>query len=202
LGLISVARLETDIKEIHHCLDLQERSVKRLDALIQDIIHYSRNTRLEIDPEPCNLHKLMAEVFEQYEYEENASIIKKTVSIDEKSGFYSDVGRVKIIMNNLISNAIRYHDFSKESPFIRVDATVFADKAVIVVEDNGQGIKEEYKEKIFDMFFRAAEDKTGSGLGLYIVKETLDKLKGSIVLQTMEGEGSRFELHLPNLKQV
>jgi PAS domain S-box-containing protein len=202
LGLINIARMETDLKEIHHCLDLQERSVKRLDSLIQDIIHYSRNTRLEVDAEPCNLYKLLAEVFEQYEYEENASIIKKMVSVDEKSVFYTDVGRVKIIMNNLISNAIRYHDFSKPNPFIRVDATVTADSAVIEIEDNGNGIKPEFQEKIFDMFFRAADDKAGSGLGLYIVKETLDKLDGRIELQSQIGEGSKFVVYLPNVRQA
>ena len=69
--------------------------------------------------------------------------------------------------------------------------------AYIKVEDNGQGIASEYHSKIFDMFFRANEQSKGTGLGLYIVKEALMKLSGSIHLESKPGVGSTFTIMLP-----
>ena len=70
----------------------------------------------------------------------------------------------------------------------------------IQVEDNGQGIATEYHNKIFDMFFRANEQSKGSGLGLYIVKEALMKLSGSIKLESTLGVGTTFTIVLPHRK--
>jgi signal transduction histidine kinase len=67
----------------------------------------------------------------------------------------------------------------------------------IQIEDNGIGISDEHLPKIFEMFYRASEKSQGSGLGLYIVKETLDKLGGSIQVKSTHGHGSIFSLEVP-----
>ena len=69
----------------------------------------------------------------------------------------------------------------------------------IKIEDNGIGIPEKEKAKVFNMFYRANEQSKGSGLGLYIVKETVEKLEGTITLKSEEGQGTTFEIYLPNL---
>ena len=79
-----------------------------------------------------------------------------------------------------------------------INANVENAQVKINIEDNGLGIAEEHKSKIFEMFYRASEKSQGSGLGLYIVKETLVKLKGSIQLDSNLGQGSRFTIRLPN----
>ncbi|TAE48522.1 MAG: sensor histidine kinase [Cytophagales bacterium] len=77
---------------------------------------------------------------------------------------------------------------------------IFEDDYVCIsFEDNGIGIKEEYIKKIFDMFFRATDKGEGSGLGLYIVKQTIEKLGGSIEVKSEYGEGTLMTIHLPNL---
>ncbi len=68
----------------------------------------------------------------------------------------------------------------------------------ISVEDNGRGISKENVPKIFDMFFRASEDTEGTGLGLYIVKEALNKIKGIIFVDSELGKGSKFRIVLEN----
>jgi signal transduction histidine kinase len=117
--------------------------------------------------------------------------------IPEDFCFTNDNARLRVILSNLIANAIRYHDQRKEFRFIRVSVEQSLNTLSIKVQDNGQGISSEYQTKIFDMFFRGNESSQGSGLGLYIVKETLAKLSASIVLSSEPKEGSTFSINLP-----
>jgi signal transduction histidine kinase len=106
--------------------------------------------------------------------------------------------RIILLFNNLISNAIKYHDMSKENPYIKVDVLVTANNALIEVEDNGLGIEEEFQSRIFDMFFRANKTVSGTGLGLFIVKGAIDKLKGTIKLKSKSKQGTTFVVDIPN----
>jgi signal transduction histidine kinase len=106
------------------------------------------------------------------------------------------------VFNNLISNAIRYSDPYKKQSFVRIGITTTVDQAHITVEDNGIGIEQEHIEKVFNMFYRATESKSGSGLGLYIVKETLDMLGGKIQVSSTMGKGTTFTLTIPNKAEV
>jgi signal transduction histidine kinase len=75
---------------------------------------------------------------------------------------------------------------------------VLPQHAAITIEDNGQGIAEEHLDKIFEMFFRVRQNGTGSGLGLYIVRETLDKLGGDISVSSTLGKGTIFTVKIPS----
>jgi signal transduction histidine kinase len=125
--------------------------------------------------------------------------MEKIISIDETFPLFSDAIRLSIIFNNLISNSIKYRHPRKEKSFFSVSIKVYSEKAVITVEDNGIGIGEKYLDKIFNMFFRATEKSEGSGLGLYIVKEALDKLKGCIKVESIINNGTKFIIEIPNL---
>lgn len=98
------------------------------------------------------------------------------------------------------SNAVRYRDTNKVDSWLQIDVEAGEHTAVIRFTDNGIGIAEEYVEKIFRMFFRANADSKGSGLGLYIVKGVVEKLKGTLSVQSTLGEGTSFVLEIPNLK--
>jgi signal transduction histidine kinase len=101
------------------------------------------------------------------------------------------------VLSNLISNAIRYHDQRKENQYIRLYHKTIGSSFTLHIEDNGQGISPELQGKVFDMFFRGNESSQGSGLGLYIVKETVAKLSGRIQLKSNAKEGSTFSVTLP-----
>ena len=107
--------------------------------------------------------------------------------------------RLEVIINNLMSNAIRYSNKDIDNPTIEITINSNAETTVIKVIDNGIGIEEEYQEKIFGMFHRGVDHNTGSGLGLYIVKETVDKLKGKISVKSTLKKGTMFIVTLPNL---
>jgi signal transduction histidine kinase len=104
-----------------------------------------------------------------------------------------------MVFNNIISNAVQYRDTRKEDSYLKIDILVDEKRAILRFSDNGIGIPEEYVDKIFKMFFRANADSKGSGLGLYIVKGVLEKLEGSVSVQSRLGEGTTFNFEIPNL---
>jgi signal transduction histidine kinase len=105
--------------------------------------------------------------------------------------------RLKIVLSNLIDNSLKYSDINKGKSFIRIEAAEDNEAKLILVKDNGVGIDQLYIDKIFNMFYRASERSKGSGLGLYIVKETLNKINGSIQVQSILGSGTTFVVSLP-----
>lgn len=198
MGLIHITQDTTSPQEINKYLAMMKDRVYSLDKFIKDITDYSRNNRLEINNETIPLEALALEVWESLKFAPEARRINFEVNISQDVTVESDKNRLKVIMSNLISNAIRYHDERKEEQFIRLHVEVRDRSFYLKVEDNGQGIASEYHNRIFDMFYRANEKSKGSGLGLYIVKEALSKLSGSIHLESSPGIGSTFTIRLPN----
>ncbi|MDZ7606584.1 MAG: HAMP domain-containing sensor histidine kinase [Cyclobacteriaceae bacterium] len=114
----------------------------------------------------------------------------------------TDGKRLSVVMKNLFSNAIRYHDLKKAQRYIKVDISYKPDKAVIQVSDNGIGIDNTHIGSIFKMFYRADESSSGSGLGLYIVKESIEKLKGTIDVNSTPEIGTTFTVVIPSLRPI
>lgn len=201
LGLINIAKLEAKERINLEYLDLMTKSINKLDYFVQDIIDYSRNSRLDLKSEEIDLQNLAREIFEELHYLEDADKIKKEVQCNQESLFFNDLNRIKVVLNNIVSNAIRYSNFSKRNPFIKISINITLKEATILVRDNGQGIAPEHINKIFDMFYRASEHNVGSGLGLYIVKETIQKLGGTITVDSKVRKGTTFAIVLPNYLQ-
>ena len=127
--------------------------------------------------------------------------IEKILKSEEKRTFTTDGRRISIILKNLISNSIKYHDFKKNNQFIRVEIAYSGSSAIVTVADNGIGIDKEHLDNIFKMFYRADEGSKGSGLGLYIVKETVDKLNGRIEVVSEASKGTSFKITIPSVKE-
>jgi signal transduction histidine kinase len=201
LGLLNIAQLEDREKGIasNRYFPLMEKSIHKLDDTLKEILDYSRNSRVDINCERIDFGKLLNDCFERVKYMSGSDSIKKSIDVEESFAFYSDNYRVTMIMNNLISNSIKYRDSAK--PVSTIDIKVIINEASMVIyySDNGIGISEDHLPKIFDMFFRATTKSEGAGLGLYIVKETIMKLNGNIDIQSTLGEGVSFTIELPNL---
>ncbi|MTI41015.1 PAS domain-containing sensor histidine kinase [Fulvivirga lutimaris] len=200
LGLVNLLK-KTEHDEVLQLAKLQEKSLHRLDYFIQDIVDYSRNKRLKIEICKIDFKKEFDATFELLNYMDNVSKIKRNFCIEGDMDFYSDPFRIKIIFNNLISNAIKYADMSKPEPYININIKIEKDHARISVKDNGEGVDENAKKRIFEMFFRASEKGSGSGLGLYIVRESIDKLNGNIEVNSTRYEGTEFIIMLPNANE-
>ena len=202
LGIINLLKIETNLEKQQYYIDLQATSVHKLDNFIQDIINLSRNSRQEMQVEEIDFETLIRYIFEGQHFSEHADVINKKIKIEQENPFFTDKKRLGIVLNNLISNGIKYCNPRQDDPLIEVLVKISEDKAIISVRDNGIGIPDSHLNKIFTMFYRAHQDNSGSGLGLYIVKETVDKLYGNIAVQSKTRQGSTFTVTIPNLKEM
>jgi PAS domain S-box-containing protein len=199
MGIVDVMRKLNDPEELQKFMNLIEKSIFKLDETIQEISAYSKNSRLEIQSEPIELPALIEEVADSLSFMENADRISFETDIPEKLSFHSDTGRLKIIFNNLLSNSVKYCDPRQESPYVKVSVEPQESGIKIIFSDNGIGISQQYTDRIFNMFFRATNKASGSGLGLYIVKEAVEKLGGSISIDSELSVGTTFIILLPDL---
>jgi signal transduction histidine kinase len=203
LGLLNVAQL--DEKENNSSpgkyFSLMEKSILKLDDTLKEILDYSRNSRGEIKRDRIDFGKLLDDCFDRVKFMTGSDTIKKKIDVEESFSFYSDAYRLTVVLNNLISNSIKYKDTSKLSSEIEIKIVVNEASAIIYYRDNGIGIEKEHLPRIFEMFFRATTKSEGAGLGLYIVKETIEKLGGKIEITSKPAEGVFFAIELPNLLQ-
>jgi PAS domain S-box-containing protein len=199
-GLLNMIKIDPEKNNTANYLHLIEKSVTKLDNFISDIIHYSQNSRIDLLVREINFHDLLEESLSALRYMEDAEQVKATQSIRVKDSFYSDPSRLLMVLNNIISNAVRYRDKWKDESYLNINIEADAQRAVIQFSDNGIGIAPEYVKNVFNMFFRASNDSKGSGLGLYIVKNAIEKLQGTIAVQSELGKGTTFTIEIPNLK--
>jgi signal transduction histidine kinase len=170
-------------------LDKQEEFVKRM---LDQAVNYR-----DVKKEPVVLNKICNTVFKDHKYFEGGNKMTFNLNCPEDFTILADPDRIKIVLNNLVSNAIKYRKLDAEECLINISASIKGDKAVLIVEDNGLGIEEKYVDKIFDMFVRVTEQSHGSGLGLYIVKDMMTKMDSTIEVTSEFGKGTTFTLTFP-----
>jgi signal transduction histidine kinase len=197
LGLINLAKMDKEVQMKDQYLDMIHKSALQQDHFIRDILDQSRNSRLELQKEEVYFEPLIAETINQLKFINPNQPLETEILVQQTQPFICDSWRLKVILNNLISNSIRYRN--GKDPFIRVSVEVKDEMANLHVEDNGKGIGQEHLEHVFKMFYRATDDNAGSGLGLYIVKEAVDKLKGLIHIESQEGKGTKISLDIPQV---
>jgi len=199
MGLINVMRLEKTASGKEHCLEMIEGSIKRLDNLVIDLLQISRGNRASNTMDDICLASEVNNSITNFAHVEDSEDIRIITRIFQPVRFVSDLTRIRIVLNNIISNAIKYRNLNQEQSFIAVEVRVDREQMEISVEDNGQGIPASKLSSIFDMFVRATENQQGSGLGLYIVKNVVEKLGGRISVDSKEYIGSTFKVLIPNL---
>jgi signal transduction histidine kinase len=197
LGLINLAKKdEGSMKDLY--LDMIHKSAQQQDHFIREILDQSRNSRLEVKREEIEFQNMIDETFNQLKFATaNGQSVTKVVNVIQNKPFFSDRWRLKVMFNNIISNSIRYRN--GRDPVIEVNVEVTDDFALVEIQDNGKGIAREHLSNVCGMFYRATDDGAGSGLGLYIVKETIDKLNGTFKIDSEEGKGTIVKLQIPEV---
>ncbi|MBV8254165.1 MAG: hybrid sensor histidine kinase/response regulator [Chitinophaga sp.] len=197
LGIINLSRLDNSVVDPNGYMNMVESCVLKLDGFIQKIIEYYRNSRLEIEYEKIDFNNLLNDCITVFQ-PQNTDIRFQTL-VDQELEFRGDTFRISVILNNLISNAVKYQKPDESNPMVHLSVKVEPHKATICIRDNGIGILSEHLNNIFKMFFRSKNNnKPGSGIGLYIVKEALNKIGGTINVESKYGEGTQFEITIPN----
>jgi signal transduction histidine kinase len=202
-GLLEIMETEEDLATIKNYHQLMKKSLHRLEDFIREILDQSQNNRTELNLEVFDLPKIIEEVYQQLAFANPEKELKIKIDINQIAPiFVSDANRLKVIFHNLISNAIRYQNPQNLFTEITIIGRVEVEKAFIEIKDNGLGIAKEHLPRVFDMFYRASTHTSGSGLGLFIVKQCIDKLGGKIEVSSIINQGTAFMLELPNYPSI
>lgn len=199
LGIVNLANMDKDPNAHKEYFALIEQAVKKMDTFIISIIDYYKNSRGVPEVREIDFEALIKDIDDTVQYIPGVDKIKRTINVKQAPSFKSDIVKLRIIFNNLITNAIKFQDEAKERQCIDITVDCTADKCTIVVEDNGLGIKEQDLGKIFNMFYKGRAKNNGSGIGLYIVHESVEKLNGQVKVESVLGKGSRFEVTIPSI---
>lgn len=198
LGLENLLEGMLSAPEQKELLGIMKGQLNILDGIIMDIITYRKIAKLGLTKDVINFESVISKVFESIQFMENSDHVKRDVQINASASFVHDSHNIQVLFNNLISNAIKYAKKDDATSFVKITGDIDEHHARIVIEDNGIGIDEKYLGSVFKMFYRATNHATGTGLGLFIVKEAIEKLGGSIEVTSEVGKGSVFAFDIPN----
>jgi signal transduction histidine kinase len=194
-GLISVLEREKDITKLPEYIDMMKASIEQQDRFIQDVLYAIKNGT-EYKSEICNLNEIVNDVISQNNFSAEGKQVKFVNEL-EVSEVKCNIMSLKVIFNNLISNAIKYADFSKPEQWVKFKSYRTPKHCIIEIEDNGLGIKPEQKNRIFNKFFKSGFNKKSMGLGLYFTKQAIEEMNGTITVKSFPGSGTSFIVSLP-----
>jgi signal transduction histidine kinase len=194
---LSAARGPSKPESVRPAVDLMVRQTRRLAKLVEDLLDVSRIEagQLPIEWEPVDLAALAREVVDRFADEARRAGCTLSASADRPVVGVWDRSRLDQIASNLIANAIK---FGTGKP-IEVSVRLEGDEAVLVVQDHGIGIQPDRLPRIFERFERGVSTRHygGLGLGLYIVRNLVERLGGNIRCESKPDEGARFVVRLP-----
>jgi signal transduction histidine kinase len=195
LGLVTLAKAEKNTEMTSTYLEMIKDSLRTQERYIKEMIALSKENKKVLKKEIVDLGYLINQVINLHKHMTGADDIEfsKTIGVHR---VFSDAHRLEVILNNLVSNAIKYHDHTKTNKYIKINTYSNQDSIFIEVLDNGIGIDGKDKSKIFEMYYMSNDREKGTGLGLYIVKEAMTKIGGEIKVESEKGEGSAFTLIL------
>ena len=201
MGVVNLTKLIPELKVAGSYFEMIEGRVLKLDGFIKKIIDYYKNSRSEEARDVIDFNELISSIWQTLKNQDVS--INFELSCEQKVDFIGDLFRMEIILENLISNAIKYQNPSSITHDIKMTLDVNTVEAKIIVSDNGIGIEKKYMDSIFDMFFRTEDslNTEGTGIGLYIVKEAVEKMAGKIHVTSVVMKGTTFEIIIPNKLQ-
>jgi signal transduction histidine kinase len=196
-GALDIANFSDDLDEVKEIMGMMGVALKKLDEFIRNLHDYYSIKRGKILFEQLDFPAIVQDVESFFLLAERTDNIKFNFSFEQDAPFCSDEMSIKLILNNLLSNAFKYQRRSNELKSVDLRIKVSNNVATIVVKDNGIGIQEKHIDNIFTMFYRATTEETGSGFGLYNVKDALCRLNGNIEVQSVFNEGTTFIVTIP-----
>jgi PAS domain S-box-containing protein len=202
LGLLQLLRMPLPNEEKDRYIQLIESSVAKLDRITYSLIDFSRNMHLPLEFHYVEVEQIVYSCYEQLKHLPHADRVNIHLHNTCKQDLISDENRLRIIIYHLLSNSIRYQDLHKEETHVNISISCNQDSWKLSFKDNGRGIPEAIKKDLFRMFQRSNEENRGAGLGLYIIKQVVQKLQGEVHVESQIGEGTHVSITLPFLKET
>jgi PAS domain S-box-containing protein len=194
LGLTHLITLDNPTSTTGEYNSMIQEQIRHLDSLLKSLVNITYNNKTELRCEHIDFEQEVGTILREFRPQYPA--VKVITEYEGGGKLFSDLSRVSIVLKNLIGNAFRYHNQQIENPCVKININSQGEKTIITIADNGIGIDKPYLEKIFSMFFKAERGSTG--LGLYIVKSVVDKLGGTLGVESERWKGSMFTVVLPN----
>jgi len=200
-GLLGLARAEENPLEQRQYLELMQQTVRKLNRMLESLLSYTLNTHNSLTTERVDFQSVVTRALDSLRDLRGFERVKVQTHLDAATPFYSDAERLFSVLKSVVGNSISFQNYAlQEQPAVTIRITCSPGEAAIVVDDNGVGIAEENLDAVFRMFTRSSSQSTGSGLGMYIVKQTVERLGGRIFLQSREGKGTQVSVQIPNLR--
>jgi two-component system sensor histidine kinase/response regulator len=199
LGAINLANEIDDVEEMKEMLFLMEKSVKKMDAYVLSMHDYYSLQRGELKITEIDFNQVIDELKAIFTVLSKVNNVAFNISIDQDGIFRSDYAPLRLIFNNLLSNAFKYQDRDSKNKSVEMIVEVEKSMATIYVKDNGIGILGSHVGEIFNLFYRSNSLEVGSGFGLYNVKSALIKLNGQIEVQSILHQGTTFKVTIPSI---
>ncbi len=198
MGIVNLARLENSDPLNEKYFTMIETSVKRLDRTLLDLIELARTRKGTSKLSQINIMSMVQDILHSLRHLPDFGSINFEVKIDHLLELKADKVLVLSVFQNLIHNAINY--CNQDSPHVKIKVEKHDNGIQLQIIDNGHGIPEGIRDRVFEMFYRGHPDSTGSGLGLFIVKNALEKMKGNISFESEVGKGTTFTINIPNAR--
>jgi signal transduction histidine kinase len=195
-GLIALIDHETSIEQVRSYTLMMKNSIEKQDRFIKEMLTFIKSKHLGVINEELSLVDIIDDIIAQNHHKSGRKEIEFIKELDLVK-ITSDTLKLQVILNNLVSNSVKYSDFKKPKQWVIIRTYLLNGCAVIEVEDNGIGIKKADQERIFDKFYMSAANKRSSGIGLYLVKDAVTQLHGKIEVQSEPGLCSKFIVTLP-----
>lgn len=202
IGLVNnenIGQLNSKQKDI---VDTMEEDIQNLNELVSDLlkVYEIQSNKNSLNKKNYDVSKIIMESFSNFEFQAKEKKIALEINLNTKLPYVMiDSEKIKWVLNNLISNAIRY----TENGVVKISASYDKEKVFISVTDTGRGIPEEYLNKIFERFVRVEGfdiPQESTGLGLAIAKEIVEMHGGEIWCESKIGVGSKFTFTIPLVK--
>jgi len=174
------------------------KTATKLDEILADLLEVTKMKTSEIRKTKIDFSHMIKEIMNSFQHLNGYTRLKVKVDIQQNFDFFSDEKVLYSILQNFIENGIKYQDYNKYESWLKINVIVNEHGATIVFEDNGSGIDEKHLDKIFEMFYKVNDSSIGTGLGLYIVKQSLEKLGGDVTAKSKKGEFTIFTLGIPH----
>lgn len=195
LGLSALAKRDIHDASARAYLEKQHIQAERLNNIISGLIQLTKLNDAALLKEKIDFNKLIEECIHSLSHLPEFPRITFRKEIEPGLTFHTEWTLLNAIVQNLVENGIKYS--TQENAFVSIRVWSENNGVIIQVADNGHGISTEHQSKIFEMFYRATHQSRGTGLGLYILKRSVDKLQGEIQIESMPGAGSTFTVKLP-----
>ena len=195
MGLITLARDESISATLQDYLRKMQTNVEKLDGILQNILEYYYNVQCAVEVAPVDLEALVKHCMAPLEDLPEFENVETRIMLPAEK-VMGDPYRLETILRCLIRNALQFQDQQKQNHQVQVTIRV-AERLSIVVQDNGIGISKASLADIFRMYYRGTNLSRGAGLGLYVVRSMVRKLKGRISVDSHPGQGTIFTVSLP-----